>query len=269
MRIHGLSQEYWRKKIIFAIASSVGTPICVDSVTSKPAIERTFGHYARVLVDLDVSNDLKYEVLVERKGFAFFVEFEYENLPEVCSFCKRIGHNASVCRIANKRVAAHKDKAHVPEAVGKQQHKDHAQQKQWTQKDNVVVDQENENSNRFAALLIEDNDEPADNTSPALAPEINDDSRTETVRNLQITQLEYVVEYDNDDGSSQDSDFVDATQRLETDPVIEKQAPVTVKQNIQFLNDAWANLEDVDAVQIRSQQQAYNDTIAAEADIDL
>jgi hypothetical protein len=88
MRIHGLSQEYRRKMIIFAIASSVGTPICVDSVTSKPAIERTFGHYARVLVDIDVSNDLKYEVLVERKGFAFFVEFEYENLPEFCNYCK-------------------------------------------------------------------------------------------------------------------------------------------------------------------------------------
>jgi hypothetical protein len=26
IRIHGLSQEYWRPKILFAIASSVGTP---------------------------------------------------------------------------------------------------------------------------------------------------------------------------------------------------------------------------------------------------
>ena len=42
-----------------------------------------------------------------------------------------------------------------------------------------------------------------------------------------------------------------------------------MKQNIQFLNDAWANLDDVDEVQIRSKQQAYNDTIAAEADIGL
>lgn len=125
MRIHGLSQEYWRKKIIFAIASSVGTLICVDSVTSKPTIERTFGHYARVLVDLDVSNDLKYEVLVERKGFAFFVEFEYENLPEFCSFCKMIGHNASVCRKAIKKDEVHKAKASAIDKdkyLGKQHH---------------------------------------------------------------------------------------------------------------------------------------------------
>jgi hypothetical protein len=40
------------------------------------------------------------------------------------------------------------------------------------------------------------------------------------------------VEYDNEDESSQDSDFVDATQRLDNDPIIEKVAPVTVKQNI-------------------------------------
>jgi len=102
MKIHGLSQEYWRKKIIFAIASSVGTPICVDSVTSKPAHERTFGHFARVLVDIDLTKELKHEFLVERKGYAFFVEFEYENLPEFCNYCKMVGHNIAVCRKMKK-----------------------------------------------------------------------------------------------------------------------------------------------------------------------
>jgi hypothetical protein len=103
LKIHGLAQEYWRKRIIFAIASSVGTPICVDSVTSKPAIERTFGHFARVLIDIDLSKELRYEVLVERTGYAFFVELEYENLPDFCVFCKAVGHNVEVCRKANKR----------------------------------------------------------------------------------------------------------------------------------------------------------------------
>jgi len=74
LTIHGLAQEHWRKKIVFVIASSVGTPIYVDSVTSKPSLERTFGHFARVLVDVDISKELKYEVLVKRKGFAFFIE---------------------------------------------------------------------------------------------------------------------------------------------------------------------------------------------------
>ena len=102
MKIHGLSQEHWRKKIVFVVESSVGTPICVDSVTSKPALERTFGHFVRVLVDIDLTKELKYEVLVERKGYAFFVEFEYENLPKFCDFCNMIGHNIQVCIKVNK-----------------------------------------------------------------------------------------------------------------------------------------------------------------------
>jgi hypothetical protein len=103
LKIHGLVQEYWRKRIIFAIASSVGTPICVDTVTSKPAIERTFGHFVRVLIDIDLSKELRYEVLVERKGYAFFVELEYENVPEFCDYSKAVGHHVSVCRKAGKR----------------------------------------------------------------------------------------------------------------------------------------------------------------------
>jgi hypothetical protein len=51
VRISGLAQEYWRPKIIFAMAGSIGTPICMDNNTNKPAFDRNFGHYARILVD--------------------------------------------------------------------------------------------------------------------------------------------------------------------------------------------------------------------------
>lgn len=81
LRIYGLSQEYWRPKIIFVIANSVGTPICTDIATSKPMMGRTFGHFVRVLVDMDFTQQLRYKVLVERKDFAFFVDLEYEKPP--------------------------------------------------------------------------------------------------------------------------------------------------------------------------------------------
>jgi len=42
------------------------------------------------------------KVLVERKGFAFFVEFEYENMPDFCSYCKKIGHYVDICKNVNK-----------------------------------------------------------------------------------------------------------------------------------------------------------------------
>jgi hypothetical protein len=55
IRIFGLPQEYWRQRILFAIASGDGTPICTDSITSKPRLDRAFGHYGRVLVDMNLS----------------------------------------------------------------------------------------------------------------------------------------------------------------------------------------------------------------------
>ncbi|GAU18503.1 hypothetical protein TSUD_90440 [Trifolium subterraneum] len=98
VKIFGLAQEYWRKNIIFTIASSIGTPICTDAATAKPMIERTFGQFARVLVDIDLAQPLRYKILVERKGFAFFVELDYEHIPNYCTGCKVIGHNVDNCR---------------------------------------------------------------------------------------------------------------------------------------------------------------------------
>ncbi|WJX25654.1 hypothetical protein P8452_14674 [Trifolium repens] len=98
VRIFGLSQEYWHKIILFTIAGSIGTPICIDSITAKPMHERTFGQFARVLVDIDLLQPLRYKLLVERKGFAFFVDLEYERIPEFCTECKVIGHCLDNCK---------------------------------------------------------------------------------------------------------------------------------------------------------------------------
>lgn len=44
---------------------------------------------------------LHYRVLVERKGFAFFVDLDYENLPEFCTHCNMVGHYLEICRKVN------------------------------------------------------------------------------------------------------------------------------------------------------------------------
>jgi len=61
-------------------------------------IERTFGQFARVLVDMDVTQTLRYKVLVERKDYAFFVDLDYGNIPEFCTHCKKRGHNIDFCK---------------------------------------------------------------------------------------------------------------------------------------------------------------------------
>lgn len=94
VRIQGLPQEYWRVKILFAIAGSIGTPVALDEATSK----KTFGHFARFLVDLDLISCLQDQILVEREGFTFFVSLVYEKLPSFCPSCQVIGHDTSNCR---------------------------------------------------------------------------------------------------------------------------------------------------------------------------
>jgi hypothetical protein len=46
----------------------------IEEVTKK----RAFGHYARVLFDIDLSKHIFYEVMVEQEGYAFYVKIIYK-----------------------------------------------------------------------------------------------------------------------------------------------------------------------------------------------
>ena len=94
IRLIELPQEYWMEQTLREIASAVGTPLLIDNATPK----RIFGHYARVLVDMDLSKKLFHEIMVEREGFSFNVEVAFEWLPYFCTHCQNIGHNVSSCR---------------------------------------------------------------------------------------------------------------------------------------------------------------------------
>lgn len=71
IRIHGLDEEYWRHRIIFAIANNVWTVICIDSTYTKPSFDQPFGHFVRALVYLDLTEELSLKILVKIVGFAF------------------------------------------------------------------------------------------------------------------------------------------------------------------------------------------------------
>lgn len=89
-----MPQEYWRERTLKEIASAVGTLISIDATTRK----RAFGHYARLLVDIDLSKKIFDEILVEREGFAFKIEVQYERRPFFCHHCYVIGHDVTSCR---------------------------------------------------------------------------------------------------------------------------------------------------------------------------
>lgn len=111
LRILDLPLEYWRPKILFEIAGGTGTPLSLDEATKN----KVFEHYARILVDLDLSCNLPNEILVERNDYASMYRLFMKKCPFFCDYCKLIGHNMEKCKrktMENREVANH---AHPPQ----------------------------------------------------------------------------------------------------------------------------------------------------------
>lgn len=94
IRLIELPQDYWRERTLKEIANAIGTPIDLDG----PTCSRAFGHYTRILVDIDLSKRVFDEILVEREGYAFKVEVQYERRPLFGHHCYVIGHNVTTCK---------------------------------------------------------------------------------------------------------------------------------------------------------------------------
>jgi hypothetical protein len=216
LRIYGLSQEYWRQKILFAIASGVGTPICTDHLTNKPQFDREFGHLVRVLVDLDLKKKPIYRVLVERVGFAFFVYIEYENMPQFCHYCNVIGHDQGHCKRANPEKAKNDEELQNKTSV----------QIQAIKKTYAVAKDNRKQPVTDPVLEVINLEGSTSKTKPISDPLLesilmNKDNILNQVDDLKISNKEQHVspnfnqqiDLSNvDDTSSEDSEFVDATQ---------------------------------------------------------
>ena len=53
-RLHGLPWEYWDEEILMNIAHGIEAPLKNDKAT----MEGKFGHFTRILIDVDLSNDI-------------------------------------------------------------------------------------------------------------------------------------------------------------------------------------------------------------------
>lgn len=69
-----MPQEYWHEGIVLKVSGAIGTPVVIDSTT----MNRVFGHYARILVDIYFSHHMFDEIMVERDSYSFKVEVSYE-----------------------------------------------------------------------------------------------------------------------------------------------------------------------------------------------
>ncbi|KEH43382.1 DUF4283 domain protein [Medicago truncatula] len=77
VRLLRLPREYWRKTTLLEIASGLGTPLIIDDAT----MHRRFGLFARVLIDVDLSEQLFETIIVEREGHALSISIQYEQQP--------------------------------------------------------------------------------------------------------------------------------------------------------------------------------------------
>jgi hypothetical protein len=281
VRIYGLSQEYWHKNILFTIAGSIGTPICIDSVTAKPMHERTFGQFARVLVDVDLLQPLRYKLLVERKGFAFFVDLEYEHIPEFCLECKIIGHSVENCKRKYKTEEVMKNKEHQPKKKSNPGTKQvyvaiQDGDKQITNTiegnhvEKEVINVEDEGNNIIQEAVAANGNARIPSpvqASPTLQVEDNNTMAILTplsprsIFKEQDQQLQLQLNQFDEEFSSQGS-FVDATQIVEnihppdrvpvgvTNPSsVEVNNPrpnANVLKDMNFLKESWANLAEAE-----------------------
>jgi hypothetical protein len=278
VRIYGLSQEYWHKNILFTIAGSLGTPICMDSITAKPMHERTFGQFARILVDIDLMQPLRYKLLVERKGFAFFVDLEYEHIPEFCSECKFLGHSIENC----KRLARTEEARKTTEQVRKKnvnpgskqmyvavpQGNNQASGPSNVEKEIVNIIDESNEDNHVVAVAHDNADSFSNNQAVSTLPGNARASQAiltplspKSIIQEKTRMLQQQLVDDDDDSSSQGS-FVNATQVIENinphtlpgdfqamvihtnaaDINIERIPPDRVIKDMNFLKESWANL---------------------------
>ncbi|XP_019259591.1 PREDICTED: uncharacterized protein LOC109237704 [Nicotiana attenuata] len=91
----GLPIQCWTEENLGRIASLLGKPVCTDKLTAE--CERI--SYARVLVDMDITQPLPEEVHIEilgQKSWIQMVEFEWK--PKFCLECNNFGHDKAKCQ---------------------------------------------------------------------------------------------------------------------------------------------------------------------------
>lgn len=91
--------DYWTDEGLSKIGSMIGNPLASDSLTRS----RDHLAYARILVEIDVSKDLKSLPdslpLVTTDGKDFDQKVCYELIPYFCDHCKVVGHDTKHCSL--------------------------------------------------------------------------------------------------------------------------------------------------------------------------
>ena len=124
IKMVNIPMEAWSVEGISAMASSLGKPLVMDSVTAHMC---QFGvgraDYARVLVEVEAGKQMKSEIKIEYtdmnkclKGTKV-VKVEYDWKPDCCSHCKVFGHVVDQCNVRPRTEKEIQDKREAENKV--------------------------------------------------------------------------------------------------------------------------------------------------------
>ncbi|KAJ4850203.1 hypothetical protein Tsubulata_020317 [Turnera subulata] len=89
VQIPDLSCEYYDRRLLHTICYMIGRLVRIDH-NIEEAIR---GQYARVALELDLTNPLQSQVFVDNRWF----HISYENIPQICFSCGIAGHLMASC----------------------------------------------------------------------------------------------------------------------------------------------------------------------------
>ncbi|XP_016512276.1 uncharacterized protein LOC107829318 [Nicotiana tabacum] len=95
VNLPGLPVQCWAEENLGRIASLLGKPICTDKLTTE--CERI--SYARILVEMDITQPLPEEILIKKPdGRSWMQRVDFEWKPKFCLDCNKFGHSTGECQ---------------------------------------------------------------------------------------------------------------------------------------------------------------------------
>ncbi|GAU38059.1 hypothetical protein TSUD_146170 [Trifolium subterraneum] len=212
---------------------------------------------------------LRYKILVERKGFAFFVELDYEHKPYYCTGCKVIGHNVDNCRWNKEEEIKGTNEGNQrkkPPTESKKvfvQTRDSREQQGKkieiinVEKETINVEESSSKNqqklNEEETLHVKDKDQGND-TNIVLSPEDIFKQHDKVLEEELNSEHEKVASKGKtpsmDEDFSSNGSFVAATQSHEVEGLFEANSshlddtPERVKKDMNFLKESVANMAD-------------------------
>ncbi|KAK2995285.1 hypothetical protein RJ640_013494 [Escallonia rubra] len=89
IRLNSLPLEYFDREILTLIGKQIGTPLRIDAITNS--ISK--GRFARLCIQVDTSQALTKQIRIGKH----LQPVQYENIPNLCHRCERIGHSTTQC----------------------------------------------------------------------------------------------------------------------------------------------------------------------------